>query len=57
MLPGIINLLIHSEHDGYIFVFRGSRDDDFLHRPAQVLFRILSIGETARGLKHYLGAD
>ncbi len=37
--------------------FAGRRNDDFLHRAAQVLAGILGVGEPAGGFDHDLRAD
>src|ERR1700674_2928709 len=33
---GIVLLFVYAEHDGEVFVFRGSGDDDFFHGAAQM---------------------
>src|SRR5436305_14960105 len=44
---GIVLVFIHAQHNGDVFVFGGSGDDDLLDRAAQVLFGLLRVSEFA----------
>ena len=56
MLGGIVLLVVHAQHEGDVFILRRSRDDDFLHRPAQMLLGVVGIGEAAGRFDHDLRA-
>ena len=56
MFGRIVHAIVHAQHDGDVFVGGGGGDDDFFHRAAQVLARVLRIGEFPGGFDHYVGA-
>ena len=47
MLRGIVLVVVDAEHDGDVFAVGGSGDDDFFHRPAQMLLCVFGLGEPA----------
>src|SRR6202158_2753926 len=53
---GIVLLFVYAEHDGEVFVFRGSGDDDFFHGAAQMFPGVGGVGEAAGGLDRDLGS-
>ena len=57
MLGRVIELVIHSQHHGEVFIFRRRGDDDLLHRSAQMLFGVTGVGKASGGFDHYLGTD
>ena len=57
VLRRIVLVLVDAQHDGDVFVGRRRRDDDLLHRPAQVLLGQFGLGELAGGLDDHLRAD
>ena len=56
VLRRVVLLVIHAQNDGNVFVLCRRRDDDFLHRSAQVLLGFVGIGKAARRLDHNLRA-
>ena len=56
MFGGIVHAFIDAHHNGDVFVGCGRRDNDLLHRTAQVLARILSFGKSAGRFHHDLRA-
>src|SRR5579863_7420864 len=57
MLRRIIDLVVHTEDDGDIFILGGGGDYDFFHRAAEMFFGIVGVGEAAGGFKDDLGSD
>ncbi len=47
VLGRIVGLLVHAEHQGVVGIGGRSGDDHFLHRPANVLSRVGTLGEQA----------
>src|ERR1700722_16474550 len=57
MLRGIVSLVVYAEHKRGVGIFRGRRNNHFLHWRAQVLLRFGPLGEEAGGLDHDIRAD
>ena len=57
VLGGIVLVLVHAHHDGDVFVGCGSRNDDLLHRSAQMLLGQFGFGELSGGFDDHLRAN
>src|SRR5206468_2547879 len=57
VLRRIVLFLVHAQHEGNVFVGRGSGDDDFFNGLAEVNLGYVCIGEAAGGFNHDLRAD
>ena len=57
VLGGIVLLVVDAEHKRDVLVLRGGRDDDLLHRAAQMLPGFVGVGELSRGLNDDLRSD
>ena len=54
VLCWIVYLMIHAQHERHILILRRCRDNDFLHRSAQVLFGVIRVGKAPGRLDHNL---
>ena len=57
MLGWVVLVLINTQNQGDVFIFRGSRNYYFLHWAAKVLLGIVGVGKTAGGFDHNLDTD
>src|SRR6185437_6801361 len=56
VFSGIVNLLVHPQHEGDVLVLGGGGDNNLLHRTTQMLFGVLGVGEAPGGFQHHLRA-
>ncbi len=57
MLRRVVLIVIDSQHKRDVFILCRSRNDDLLHRPAQVLLGIFGVSEASSRFNHHLHAD
>ena len=57
VLLGVVVLVVDADHEGGVGVAGRGRDDDPLHRPAQVPGGVLPAGEDPGGLDHDVGLE
>ena len=57
MLGRVVPVMINTQNQGDVFIFRGRRNDYFLHGAAKVLLGIVGIRETTGGFDYNLGTD
>ena len=52
VMRGFIFVLVHTQHNGDVFFFGGSRDDDLLDGSLQMAGCFLFVGKNTRGFHH-----
>jgi hypothetical protein len=57
VLVGVVGVVVHAEHDGYVRIGRRRRDHHLLRAGVDVLLRAVAIGEEPGRLDHELDAE
>lgn len=56
MLRSVVLVAVHAEDQSDVLAFGRGRNDDLLHRPAQMFFRLVRVGELTGRFNHDLRA-